>query len=79
MQKAQLPSERQKVLVGIVVSKRDIQKKAPKKYQEKIFEEFKELEEQRAKEALELVQEKRNICSQSGKAKGKEGQGEDYF
>ena len=33
-------------------------------------EEFKELEEQRAKEALELVQ-KSSICLSSGKAKGK--------
>ena len=50
--------ERQEVLAGTVVSKRDMQKEAPKKYQEKVFEGFKELEEQRAKEALELVQKK---------------------
>ena len=41
----------------MVVNKR-MQKEAPKKYQEKVFEEFKELEEQRTKEALELVQKK---------------------
>ena len=35
-----------------------MKKDAPKKYQETIFEEFKELEEQRRKEALELVQKK---------------------
>ena len=40
------------------VSKRDMQKEAPKKYQEKVFEESKELEEPRAKELLELVREK---------------------
>ena len=40
------------------VSKRDMQKEAPKKYQEKVFEEPKELEEPRAKELLELVREK---------------------
>ena len=40
------------------VSKRDMQKEAPKKYQEKVFEESKESEEPRAKEALELVQKK---------------------
>ena len=55
MQDLQLLNERQEVLVGMVVSKRDMQKEAPKKYQEKIFDEFKELEEQRA---LELVQKK---------------------
>ena len=32
MQEVQLPSERQEVLVGMVVSKRDMQKEAPKKY-----------------------------------------------
>ena len=32
----------------MVVRKRDMQK-APKKYQEKVFEEFKELEEQKGK------------------------------
>ena len=37
-------------MVGMVVNKRDMQKEAPKKYQEKMFEEFKLLEEQRAKE-----------------------------
>ena len=71
MQEVKLLSERQEVLTGMVVSKRDMQKEAPKKYQENVFEEFKELEEQRAKEALELVS-KKNICSSSGKAKGKE-------
>ena len=35
-----------------------MQKEAPKNYQENVFEEFLELEEQRAKEALELVQKK---------------------
>ena len=62
MQEVKLQSERQDVLSGMVVSKRDVQKEAPKKYQEKVFEEFKELEEQSAKEAPELVQ-KRSICS----------------
>ena len=58
MQEVKLLSERQEVLVGMVVNKRDMQKAAPKKCQEKMFEEFKELEEQRAREALELVQKK---------------------
>ena len=56
MQEVQLVSERQEVLVGMVVGKRDMQKEAPEKYQDKIFEEFKGLEEQRATEALALFQ-----------------------
>ena len=51
-------SEKQEVLVDLMVSKKDMQKEAPEKYQEKIFEEFKEVEELRAKEALALVQNK---------------------
>ena len=47
-----------------MVSKRDMQKKHPK--QEKIFEEFKELEEQRAKEALELVQKNHMLIKWEG-------------
>ena len=35
-----------------------MQKEAPKTYQEKVFEEFKELKEQRVKEALGRVQKK---------------------
>ena len=58
MQEVKLLSKRQEVLVGMVVNKRNMQNAAPKKYQEKMFEEFKELEEQRAREALELVQKK---------------------
>ena len=63
MHQVQLLSERQEVLVGMVVSKRDMQNEAPKQYQENIFEDYKELEEQKGK---------RSICSQSVKAKGKE-------
>ena len=48
-------SERQEVMADLLVSKKDMQKTAPETYQEKIFEEFKEMEEQRAKEALALV------------------------
>ena len=50
MQEVELLSDKQEVLAGLVVSKRNIQKEAPKKYQEKVFEEFKKLEERRAKE-----------------------------
>ena len=45
-------SERQEVLTDLMESKMNMHKTAPEKYQEKIFEELKELEEQRAKEAL---------------------------
>ena len=51
-------SEKQEVLARLMVSKQDMQREAPEKYQEKIFEEFKELEEQRATAALALVQTK---------------------
>ena len=42
MQEVKLLSERQEVLVGMVVIEKDMQKEAPKKYQEKMFKEFKE-------------------------------------
>ena len=54
-------SERQEVLTDVMESKMNMQKTAPKKYQEKIFEELKELEEHRAKEALALVQLKHKL------------------
>ena len=63
--------EKQEVLADLRVSKRDRQKEAPEKHQEKIFEEFKKLEERRAKEALELAQK---MFLSSGKAK-RRGQG----
>ena len=43
-----------------------MQKTAPEKYQEKIFEKLKELEEQRTKEALELVQRKHKLIKWEG-------------
>ena len=43
-----------------------MQKEAPKKKQDKVFEEFKELEEQRTKEALELVQKKHVLIKCEG-------------
>ena len=69
MQEVQLQSERQEVLVGMV-SRRDMQKEAPQNYQENVFEEFLELEEQRAREALELVQ-KTHMLTKVGRRKGK--------
>ena len=50
----------------MVVSKRNMQKEAHQKYQEHVFQEFKELEEQRAKEALELVQKKHMLTKREG-------------
>ena len=61
MQEVKLLCERLEVLTGMVVSE-----KAPKKYQEKVFEEIKEFEEQRAKEALELVQKKHMLIKWEG-------------
>ena len=40
MQEVKLLSERQEVLIGMVVSKRDMQKEAHQKYYEQIFEEM---------------------------------------
>ena len=64
-----LQSERQEVLVGMV-SKRGQEESTQKKYQENVFEEFLELEEQRAKESLELVQQK-HMLTKVGRRKGK--------
>ena len=41
-----------------IASRKDMQKEAPEKYQDEIFEDLNELDEQRAKEALALVQKK---------------------
>ena len=51
-------SERQEVLVGLVEDKSRLQSKATEKYYETIFEEMRELEEKKSKEALALVQKK---------------------
>ena len=37
MQEVELLNARQEVLAGMVMSERDVQKEAPKKYQEKVF------------------------------------------
>ena len=74
MQEGELSNDRQEVLAGMTVSKKDMQKEAPKKYQEKAFEEFKELEEQRAKEAFELVQKKLMLIKWEGE-RGKSNKG----
>ena len=56
-------SEKQEVLATLMEDKMSMQKVAPEKYQEKIFEELKkELEEQKTKEALELVKRKHKLA-----------------
>ena len=45
----------------VVVSKKDMQRTAPEDCQRKIYEELKEVEEKRAKEALVLVQKKHKL------------------
>ena len=54
-------NEKQEVLTVLMEGKMSMQKVAPEKYQEKFFEELKELEEQQTREALELVQRKHNF------------------
>ena len=56
-------SERQDVLTDLMERKMNMQKTAPEKDQEKIPEEPKELEWQRTKEALELLERKHKLFS----------------
>ena len=56
----ELLSDRQEVLAGLVVSKRDMQKEAPKKYQEMVFEEFKSWRSKGQKKLWRSY--KRSIC-----------------
>ena len=51
-------NEKQEVFAILMEGKMNMQKVAPEKYQEKIFEELKELEEQKTRKALERVQRK---------------------
>ena len=60
------PCERQEVLEDLVVSKKDTQRTAPEGCQRKNYEALKELEEQRAKEALVLVQKKHKLKKWEG-------------
>ena len=59
-------NEKQEVLTVLMEGKMSMQKVAPEKYQEKIFEELKELEEQQTREALELVQRKHKLVTSEG-------------
>ena len=58
--------ERREVLKYLVVSKKDMQRTAPEDSQSKNYEELKELEEQRAKEAFVLVQKKHKLIKWEG-------------
>ena len=58
MQEVKLSSERQDVLNGMVEDKIRLQSKATEKYYETIFEELRELEVKKSKEASLLVQKK---------------------
>ena len=48
-------SEKQDLLANLMEGKISLQNVAPEKFQEKIFQELKGLEEQKTKEALELL------------------------
>ena len=55
-----------KYLKGLVISKKDMQRTAPEDCQRKIYEELRELEVQRAEEALALVQKKHKLIEMEG-------------
>ena len=65
MQEVKLLSERQEVLAGHVEDKSRLQSKATEKYYETIFEEMRELEEKKSKEALVLCTEKAHFVTMS--------------
>ena len=59
-------NEKQEMLTTLMEGKMSMQFVAPEKYQVNIFEELKELEEQKTKEALELVQRKHKLVKWEG-------------
>ena len=59
-------NEKQEVLTILMEGTMNMQKVAPEKNPEKIFEELKELEEQKTREALEFVQRKHNLVTWEG-------------
>ena len=63
-------NERQEVLTILMAGKMNVQKVAPEDFQRQIFQELKELEEQKTREALELVQSKHKLIN--GKVKRRE-------
>ena len=71
MQEVELLSERQELLAGMVVSKRDMQKEAPQKVSRKGIRGIQGVRGVKREKKL-WNSCKRSICSSSGKAKGKE-------
>ena len=61
MQEVKLLSERQEILKGMVEDKIILQSRATEKYDEQIFGEMKELEAKKSKEALQTVQNKKDM------------------
>ena len=60
-------SERQELLAALLESKKSLQKDALEKFHEKIFQELKELEEQKSKGALELLEHKHRLDNKTKK------------
>ena len=54
-------SEKQELLVTLMESKKCLQRDAPERFQKQIFQELKELEEQKSKEALEQLGRKHEL------------------
>ena len=54
-------SEKQDLLATLMESNKSLQKDAPENVHEKIFQELQELEEQKSKEALELLGHKHKL------------------
>ena len=54
-------SERQELLAALMESKKSLQKEAREEFHRQIFQEFKELQEQKSKESLELLGEKHRL------------------
>ena len=59
-------SEKQELLATLMEGKMSMQKVAPEDFQRQIFLELKELEEQKTKEALELVRRKHKLVKLEG-------------
>ena len=69
-------NEKQEMFTILMEAKMGMQKVAPEKYQEKIFEELRELEEQETREALELVQRKHKFVTWAGQRERARRQGQ---
>ena len=59
-------NERQEVLAVLMAGKMNMQKTAPEDFQRQIFQELRELEEQKTKDTLELVQRKAKLIKWEG-------------